>query len=92
MILGKVIGSVVSTIKIECYENRKILLVRPVQPDGTERKGTMVAVDVVRAGVGDTVIVASEGRAAAEILGYTCRIPIRNVIVGVVDKIKQRQV
>lgn len=90
MILGKVIGSVVSTVKLECYEKRKILLVRPVQPDGTIRKGTLVAVDVVHAGIGDTVIVASEGRAASEILGFTCRIPLRNVIIGVVDKIKQQ--
>lgn len=88
MTLCKVIGSVVSTIKLECYANRKIMLVKPINPDGSEKKGTMVAVDVVHAGVGDIVIVASEGRSASEILGYNCRIALRSVIVGVVDKIK----
>jgi microcompartment protein CcmK/EutM len=88
VILAKVIGSVVSTIKHDCYSKRKIMLVRPIQPDGTERKGTLVAVDTVHAGIGDIVIVASEGRSASEILGFTCRIPLRSVIVGVVDRIK----
>jgi len=88
MILAKVIGSVVSTIKHDCYKNRKIMLVRPIHPDGTEKKDTLVAVDIVHAGIGDTVIVASEGRAASELLGFSCRIPLRSVIVGVVDKIR----
>ena len=88
MILAKVIGSVVSTMKHDCYKNRKIMLVRPIRPDGSEKKDTMVAVDIVHAGIGDTVIVASEGRAAAELLDFDCRIPLRSVIVGVVDKIR----
>jgi microcompartment protein CcmK/EutM len=47
----------------------------------------MVAVDTVGAGVGNTVLVASEGRAAMEILGFPVRQPLRSVVVGIVDRV-----
>jgi ethanolamine utilization protein EutN len=87
MILCKVVGSIVSTIKHTAFTNTKIMLVRPVSPDGTLKSGTMVAVDTVGAGEGNTVLVASEGRAAMEILGFSSRQPLRSVIVGIVDRI-----
>jgi len=87
MILCKVVGSIVSTIKHSSFDNKKIMLVRPINPDGTFRSGTMVAIDTIRAGVGDTVLVASEGRSAMEILEFTKREPLRSVIVGIVDRI-----
>lgn len=87
MILCKVVGSIVSTIKHSSFDNKKIMLVRPINPDGTFKSGTMVAVDTIRAGVGDTVLVASEGRSAMEILEFKKREPLRSVIVGIVDRI-----
>ena len=87
MILGKVTGSIVSTIKHDCYYNQKIMVVRPITPTGEEKKDTIIAVDSVAAGVGDTVLVASEGRSATEILGFKKRMPLRSVIVGIVDRI-----
>jgi len=88
MYLCKVVGSIVSTIKHPAYQNKKILLVRPIAPDGTLKSGTMVAVDTVDAGVGDQVLVASEGRSAVEILGFKRRMPLRSVILGVIDRIE----
>jgi len=87
MILCKVVGSIVSTVKHTSFTSAKIMLIRPVSPDGTLKSGTMVAVDTVGAGEGNTVLVASEGRAAMEILGFTSRQPLRSVIVGIVDRI-----
>lgn len=87
MILCKVVGSIVSTIKHHSFQNKKIMLVRPVNPDGSLKTGTFVAVDTIRAGVGDTVLVLSEGRSATEILEFKKREPLRSVIVGVVDRI-----
>ena len=87
MILGRVSATVVSPVKHESYNRRKVLVVRPVSPDGALGEGAVVAVDTVGAGEGDTVLVASEGRAAMEILGYDHRIPIRSVIVGIVDRV-----
>jgi ethanolamine utilization protein EutN len=91
MILCKVVGSIVSTIKHPSYDNRKIMLVRPITPDGSLKSGTMVAVDTVGAGEGNIVLVASEGRAAIEILGYKARQPLRSVIVGIVDHLELHQ-
>jgi len=50
MILCKVVGSIVSTIKHPSYDDQKLMIVRPVSPDGTLKSGTMVAVDTVGAG------------------------------------------
>jgi ethanolamine utilization protein EutN len=91
MILCKVVGSIVSTIKHPSYDDQKLMIVRPVSPDGTLKSGTMVAVDTVGAGEGNTVLVASEGRAAIEILGFSARQPLRSVIVGIVDHLESRQ-
>jgi len=87
MMLGRVVGSIVSTVKHDSYRNKKVLLVRPMNPDGTLKSGTIVAVDTVGAGEGNIVLVASEGRAAMEILTSKTRIPLRSVIVGIVDRI-----
>jgi len=89
MILCKVVGSIVSTIKHDSYKNTKLLIVRPITPEGALKSGTMVAVDTVGAGEGNTVLVASEGRAAMEIMGFGARQPLRSVVVGIVDHIER---
>ena len=89
MILAQVIGSLVSTIKHPCYQNRKILLVKPVSPQGEAQSGVMVAVDLVGAGAGDRVLVASEGRAAEELMNFSCRMPVRSLVVGIVDQVQE---
>jgi ethanolamine utilization protein EutN len=91
MILCKVVGSIVSTMKHPSYKDQKVLIVRPIAPDGKLKSGTMVAVDTVGAGEGNIVLVASEGRAATEILGFAARQPLRSVIVGIVDHIESHQ-
>ena len=89
MILCKVVGSIVSTIKHDSYKNTKLLIVRPITPEGALKSGTMVAVDTVGAGEGNIVLVASEGRAAMEIMGFATRQPLRSVVVGIVDHIER---
>jgi len=87
MVLGKVIGSIVSTVKHGCYANTKLLLVKQVSPKKKPQKGVLAAVDLVGAGKGDIVLVASEGRAAEELMHFSCRMPVRSMIVGIVDSI-----
>ncbi len=89
MIAAKVIGSVVSTFKHPCYNGRKILLVKAQTPQGELKGETMAAVDLVGAGIGDRVLVASEGRAAEELLHFPCRMPLRSLIVGIIDEVKE---
>jgi len=86
MYIGKVIGTVVATIKISHLESRKLLLVDQLDLKGQETGYYDIAVDVVQAGPGDTVLVIDEGNGARQILGIDPG-AIRAVIVGVVDEI-----
>jgi ethanolamine utilization protein EutN len=61
MIIAKVIGTVVSTIKHPAYAARKIMLVQPLHLPGDKPEDAFVAVDTAQAGVGDTVLVCQEG-------------------------------
>ena len=55
MILGRVIGTVVSTRKDEKLSGSKLLVVRATDPRGKDEAGYVIAVDTVNAGVGDRV-------------------------------------
>jgi ethanolamine utilization protein EutN len=87
MILAKVVGTLVSTIKHDSYQNRKIMLIKAMNPDGKLKSGVQVAVDTIGAGVGDVVLVSAEGRSAMEILGFKKRIPLRSIITAIVDRV-----
>lgn len=84
MQLARVVDAVVATRKHGAFKGAKLLLVRLVDPDGSPRGSTMLAVDGAGAGVNDTVLVVLEGRAAGEILGVAGA-PVDAAIVGVVD-------
>ena len=86
MYIGKVIGTVVATIKISHLEGRILLLVDQLDLEGQETGYYDIAVDVVQAGPGDTVLVIDEGNGARQILGLDPG-AVRAVIVGVVDEI-----
>jgi microcompartment protein CcmK/EutM len=86
MILGKVIGNVVSTIKLPVYQGYKILIVQPVN-DKEELQGkTILALDTVQAGIGDTVLVIDEGNSSRLIMNNSTA-PVRTMIVGIVDSV-----
>jgi ethanolamine utilization protein EutN len=87
MILGKIIGNVVSTVSEPGYESRKILIVQPVDPSGTPKGPSFLAVDTVQAGMGDTVLVLEEGGSARMILGEPETFTIKAIIAGIVDQI-----
>ena len=84
--IGKVIGTVVATVKISHLEGRKLLLVDQVDLHGQETGYYDIAVDVAQAGPGDTVLVIDEGNGARQILGLDPG-AVRAVIVGVVDEV-----
>ncbi|MBE3036217.1 MAG: EutN/CcmL family microcompartment protein [Candidatus Atribacteria bacterium] len=86
MILGKVIGNVVSTIKLPIYQGYKILIVQPVNDKEVPQGESVLALDTVQAGVGDTVLVIDEGNSSRLIMNNPTA-PIRTVIVGIVDAI-----
>jgi microcompartment protein CcmK/EutM len=84
MMLAKVIGTVVCTVKYTTLEGRKLLLLQPVNKDGVARGKTLVGIDAVGAGVGETVYWC-RGREAA--LAFDSEVVSDASIVGIVDEI-----
>ena len=90
MMLGRVTGTVVSTVQHAFYNGRKQLMVRAVTPDGAfDGDRYVVAVDLVGAGVGELVLVEDEGNSARQLLDAKDA-PIRSVVVGIVDEVTER--
>lgn len=90
MILGRVVGNVVATQKDERYEGGRILVVQPIDPDGTTAGDELLALDSVDAGIGDTVVVVREGWSASTSSTGSPGAAIDSAIVGVVDSIEYR--
>lgn len=88
MILGRVLGNVVATQKNARYGEARIMLVQPVNPDGTPRGASILALDSVDAGEGDLVIVVQEGWSASTASTGEAGAAIDSAIVGVVDFIE----
>jgi len=86
MILGKVIGNVVSTMKLPIYQGYKILIVQPVNDKEEPQGESLLALDTVQAGVGDTVLVIDEGNSSRLIMNNSTA-PVRTMIVGIVDTV-----
>ena len=91
MYLGKVIGTVVSTIKVPSLEGSKFLIVEKINQDLTAKKQTEVAVDTVGAGDGETVLVA-KGSSARNAAGANSKVPVDAAIIGIVDTVEVSQV
>ena len=88
MYLGVVIGNIVSTIKDEDYRGHKLMLVQPVTPEGNPWKKSLIAVDLVGAGPGETVLYFNEGNSARQLLDLGKDGAARAVIVGIVDQVE----
>ncbi len=87
MIIARVVGNVVSTEKHAHYRGYKILVVQPVDPEGKPKGRSLLAVDGVQAGIGDTVLVVDEGGSARSIIGDESAVTIRTAICGIVDRV-----
>lgn len=86
MMLGKVIGTVVTTISHKDYKNRRLLVVQPLIVDGETADEDFIALDNTQAGIGDTVLVNREGNGARQALKNPDACVI-SVIVGIVDSV-----
>ncbi len=86
MLIARVVGTLVSTIKHPAFHGHKLLLVQPMHLRGAEEEETFVAIDAAHAGVGDRVLVNREGNSARQIVGDD-EAPIISVVVGVLDSL-----
>jgi ethanolamine utilization protein EutN len=87
MRLCRVLGNVVATEKHPVYQGQKLMIVQPTDEQGHDVGSSFLAVDQVQAGPGDHVIVMSEGNGVRQILGMGEQVPIRSLIVGIVDAV-----
>ena len=84
MIIGKVTGTVVTTISHPHYKDRRLLVVQPLGTRGEAPDDDFIALDSTQAGIGDTVLVNREGNGARQVLKNPDACVI-SVIVGIVD-------
>ena len=90
MQIGRVVGTLVATRKNRKLEGAKLLLVQPVTLEGTPRGPEVLAIDSVGAGVGETVLLVMEGKAAGEALGKKAA-AVDAAIIGIVDTLDCRE-
>ena len=85
MLLARIVGTVVATRKDPRLVSNKLLLARPVDPQGKAEGNYLVAVDTVDAGVGETVLVVSGSSARMASGMKDC--PVDAAVVGIVDHV-----
>lgn len=85
MIIARILGTVVSTQKDPRLSGKKLLIVKPINLDGTDQNGYLVAVDTVGAGFHEKVIVV--GGSSARMAEGNKDCPVDSAIIGVIDTI-----
>ncbi len=88
MILARVVGNVVATQKDHRYEGGRIMVVRPINPDGSDAGDELLALDAVDSGVGDMVFIVREGWSASTTSTGSPGAAIDSAIIGVVDRVE----
>ena len=86
MRVGRVVGTVVSTICSPVFEGRRLLLCDLLDESGKPDGSYMICVDTVGSGAGEAVLILDEGNSARQVVGMSPA-PIRAVVVGVVDQL-----
>ncbi|PKO97644.1 MAG: hypothetical protein CVU14_10245 [Bacteroidetes bacterium HGW-Bacteroidetes-9] len=90
MILGKVIGNVVSTIMVDDYKSKKILVVQPIDPSGKASGRSVLAIDAAQAGIGDIVLTLEEGNSARQIINEAGSMTVKHVVAAIVDSVNTK--
>ena len=86
MFLARVIKRVVSTEKHPAYMGKTVLVVQPVNPDGSDKGSEWIAMDYVSAGIGNIVICGGAPGVAKTVFDLELA-PIRTLIMAIVDHI-----
>jgi ethanolamine utilization protein EutN len=77
-----------AAVKHPAYAGRPLFVVQPVDETGKDVGHSFIAVDNAQAGIGDMVIVLTEGNGVRQILKQGDIVPIRSLIVGIVDHVE----
>ena len=87
MVIGKVIGTIISTIKHPAYHSKKLLVIQPMSLKGQTESESFIAIDEAQAGPGNTVLVMREGSGARQVTQIEDA-PIISVVIGVLDSVE----
>jgi ethanolamine utilization protein EutN len=88
MKIGRVCGTVVSSIQHRIFEGRRLLMVQLEDPAGKAVGEPIIAINAIDAGAGERVLLIDEGNSARQILSAPDA-PIRTLIVGIIDEISE---
>lgn len=86
MKIGRVVGTVVSTISSPVFQGRRLLLCDLLDASGNPDGSYLICVDTVGSGAGEAVLILDEGNSARQVIGMSPA-PVRAVVVGVVDQL-----
>ena len=84
MQLGRVVGHAVATVKHPSLHGWRLLLVQPLNGDGTEDGEPLLAIDNLGAGLENLVILSNDGAGAREMVGSKTS-PVRWMVLGMRD-------
>ena len=84
----RVVGPLWAAAKHPAFAGRTLFVVQPLDERGADAGASFVAIDHVQAGVGDKVLVLTEGNGVRQILKMGAQVPIRSMIVGIVDHVE----
>ena len=85
MIIAKVVGTAVASLKLDALKASKLLVVSPADVQGNATGGAFLAVDLVGAGNGELVVV-SQGSSARMAIGQNTS-PADAAIIGILDSL-----
>jgi ethanolamine utilization protein EutN len=86
MKVGRVVGTVVSTISAPVFEGRRLLLCDLLDSSGHPDGSYLICVDTVGSGAGEAVLIIDEGNSARQVIGMSPA-PVRSIVVGVIDQL-----
>lgn len=87
MLICEVIGHVWATKKEPSLSGLKLMVTRQLTPDYQPTDHTLVAVDIVGAGIGERVLVVS-GSTARQVFGQDGKVATDAAIVGIIDSVE----
>jgi microcompartment protein CcmK/EutM len=87
MLLCRVKGNVVATRKHSSLEGWRLVICQPIDRDGRPDGPPQVAIDPHGAGIGECVIISSDGLATRRLVGDD-KSPARWILIAIVDEIE----
>jgi ethanolamine utilization protein EutN len=82
-----VVAPMWAAAKHPAFAGRPLFVVQPLDEHGGDAGSSFVAIDHAQAGIGDRVVVLTEGNGVRQILKAGDIVPIRSIIVGIVDSV-----